>query len=69
MIAKDVIYALRNYDMCKTAHDEAMAKCEVSWGYFGHRYISALEKAEEQLDAALIDLIDSRVKLIMRGDE
>lgn len=57
----EVIRCLRNYDCAKTAHDEAMSKCDSSWGYRGYSYIEALEKAGDDFGDALEALIDERI--------
>jgi len=45
----------------KQAHDEAMFKCEYSWGYHGYGYIKALDEAEEALSECFNKVIDERV--------
>lgn len=60
-LMRDLLIALRQYDTTKMAHDEAMGKCEVSWGYHGYNYITALEKAENEFATALEAVIDSRI--------
>lgn len=59
----ELLRALRNYDTTKRAHDEAMAQCDCSWGYRGHSYITALERAEGDFAKALEDVIDERISL------
>ena len=63
----ELLNALRNYHYAKTAHDEAMAECEVSWGYRGHVYITALVKAEKEIGEKLISLIDERINERLRS--
>lgn len=58
---EELLRALRNYDYTKQAHDEAMAGCDCSWGYRGHRYITALERAEGDFANALEAVIDERI--------
>ena len=58
----ELLSALREVDYCRKEHDRAMHECEVSWGYHGHRYIVALEKAEKRFSDALTAVIDSRIE-------
>ena len=59
---QELLSALRNFDSAKTAHDEAMYKCETTWDYHGSSYIEALTKAEMAFAEALNAVIDARIE-------
>lgn len=59
---EELLLALRAYSSAKQAHDDAMFKCEHSWGYRGYAYISALDAAEQRFADALNNLIDARIE-------
>ena len=60
---EELLRSMREYDNTKQAHDEAMAKCDCTWGYRGHSYIVALDKAEKEFATALEQVIDERIEI------
>jgi hypothetical protein len=57
--------ALANYNEAKENHDKARKDCDRSWGYFGSRYIDALNKAEHDLEDALRKIMREEVRKLI----